>query len=126
MLFPVFAVSFTFASVAPEDTRAADPVDTNTAFFEKRYKDWPGAMSRAQWGTPRPALRTQILTAAGLDPLPQKRSVPRAEIFGRKAYNGFTVEKVLIETAPNYWLGANLYRPSTPGRHPAILSPHGH
>ena len=120
------AISLTVAAVAPEDTRGAEPVDTNTTFFEKRYKDWPGATSRAQWEVRRQALRTQILTAAGLDPLPAKRAIPRAEIFGRKAYNGFTVEKVLIETAPNYWLGANLYRPITPGRLPAILSPHGH
>ena len=101
------------------DERLGAPVGTNTPFFEKQYSGWPGTMSLQQWESRRHSLKKQILTAAGLDPLPARRSKPRAEIFGRKAYNGFTLEKVLIETAPNYWLGANLYRPLTPGRHPA-------
>ena len=125
-LFPLFALSFTFGAVPPKDERAAEPVDTNTSFFEKRFLEWPGTISRQQWEARRISLQKQILTAAGLEPLPAKRATPRAEIFAKKSYNGFTLEKVLIETAPNYWLGANLYRPLTPGRHPAILSPHGH
>jgi hypothetical protein len=126
MLYPLFAISFTLAAVAPTDERIGEIVDTNTPFFDKRYAGWPGAISRQQWESRRQSLQKQILTAAGLNPLPKKRTRPRSEIFGRKTYNGFSLEKVLIETAPNYWLGANLYRPLTPGRHPAIVSPHGH
>jgi len=84
-------------------------------------------MTKVQWEQRRMALRRQILTAAGLEPLAERRTKPRAEIFGKKAYNGFTVEKVLIETAPNYWLGASLFRPvAGGGKRPAIVSPHGH
>ena len=126
VFFPLFGICLTFAAVAPKDNRAVDHVDTNTPFFERHYSGWPGGISLGQWEIRRKELQKQILTAAGLDPLPVKRAAPRAEIFGKTAHNGFTVEKVLIETAPNYWLGANLYRPLTPGRHPAILSPHGH
>lgn len=126
MHFPLFLLSFAFAAVPPTDQRAAETVDTSTPFFEKHYSTWPGPITRQRWEARRLALRTQILTAAGLHPLPAKRTKPRAQIFGKKVYDGFSVEKVLIETSPNYWLGANLYRPLTTGRHPAILSPHGH
>jgi hypothetical protein len=124
--FPLFALGFPLGALPPADSRGAEPVDTNTHFFEKRYAGWPGAITAEQWNSRRDHLRKQILTAAGLYPLASRRRVPRAEIFGRKTYDGFSVEKVLIETAPNYWLGANLFRPLTPGRHPAVLSPHGH
>ncbi len=118
-----------YAAVPERDSRAGDPVDTNTPFFEARYPDWPGAMTLQQWEARRLLLRRQILVSAGLYPLPAQRVAPRAEVFGRQDHDGYSVEKVLIETAPNYWLGANLYRPakaSASGRHPAILSPHGH
>lgn len=125
--FPLFVLSYAFAAVAPTDERSKEIVDTNTPYFEKRYSGWPGTVTRQAWEQRRAVLRNQILTAAGLAPLPARRAKPRAEIFGRIAYDGFTVEKVLIETAPNYWLGANLFRPAVPGpRRPAIVSPHGH
>ena len=34
---------------------------------------------------------------------------------------------MLLETLPGVYLGGNLYRPkNSPGKHPAVLSPHGH
>ncbi|HEU0119682.1 MAG TPA: hypothetical protein VFQ91_04095 [Bryobacteraceae bacterium] len=127
LLFPLFALSLLLGAVPPKDGRVGEPAETATAFFEGRFAGWPGELSKAQWEQRRKFLRSQILTAAGIDTL-TTRPIPRAEIFGRKDYAGFTVEKVLIETAPNYWLGANLFRPSTPpkGKLPAIVSPHGH
>lgn len=126
VFFPLFALGFLSGAVPPADQRATNPVDTNTHFFEERYATWPNGVTLAEWKDRREALRKQILTAAGLYPLPAKRTNPHSEIFGRKSYPGFTLEKVLIETSPGYWLGGNLWRPLTPGRHPAILSPHGH
>ncbi|MBI2688142.1 MAG: hypothetical protein HYX27_17705 [Acidobacteria bacterium] len=126
-LFPLLALGILTGAVVPKDQRANDPVDTNTAYFETRFVGWPGSLTKAQWEARKTALRKQILTAAGLDPLPSRRAKPRAEVFGKKTYDGFTVEKVLIETSPNYWLGGNLFRPTAPGgKRPAIVSPHGH
>jgi dienelactone hydrolase len=48
------------------------------------------------------------------------------QVFGRIEREGYTVEKVLLETLPGYYLGGNLYRPRTAGKHPGIVSPHGH
>ncbi len=77
------------------------------------------------WKARREALRRQILAAAGLWPAPPKH--PLTVLFaGRVERDGYTVEKVAIETLPGFWVGGNLYRPKEPGRHPAILHPHGH
>ncbi len=51
------------------------------------------------------------------------------QIFGRVANRDCTIEKVLIETLPGFYLAGNLYRPlqpAPPGGYPAIISPHGH
>lgn len=86
---------------------------------------WKGYKSLAEWETRAAHLRKQILSSAGLLPLPEKRPmVP--QIFGRINRGDYTIEKVLLETWPGYFLGGNLYRPSKAGRYPAIASPHGH
>ena len=51
------------------------------------------------------------------------------QIFGRIENKTYSIEKVLLETLPGYYLGGNLYRPLKPapaGGFPAIVSPHGH
>ena len=54
-----------------------------------------------------------------------RRSDP--QVFGRLEREGYTVEKVLLETLPGFYLGGNLYRPrGTAARHPGVLKAHGH
>ena len=86
----------------------------------------PVYATRAEWETHAEHLRKQILSAAGLLPLPER--VPlNPQITGRIEQNGYSVEKVLLQTLPGFYLGGNLYRPvGKPGRHPGIASPHGH
>ena len=49
------------------------------------------------------------------------------QIFGRLDRDGYSIEKVYLETLPGYYLGGNLYRPrGRSGKLPAIASPHGH
>ena len=127
VLFFFVVLGLSFGAVAPEDARLAEPVGTNTPFFEGRYAGWPGGIARGEWEKRKGELRRQILVAAGLEPLPVKRAAPRARYYGKQVFDGFTVEKVLIETSPGYWLGGNLFRPLTGGgKRPAIVSPHGH
>jgi dienelactone hydrolase len=48
-------------------------------------------------------------------------------IFGRIERDGYSVEKVLLQTLPGFYLGGNLYRPrGRSGRFPAVATPHGH
>ena len=46
----------------------------------------------------------------------------------KKTFDGYAVENVYFQTLPGYYLTGNLYTPTHPavGKHPAVLSPHGH
>lgn len=108
------------AQVPAQDRRNTYVPNTDTHFQMRPYK------TLAEWEARKQQLREQILSAAGLLPMPQ-RGPMRAEVFGRVEGQGHTVEKVLLETLPGFWLGGNLYRPTgKTGRLPAVLSPHGH
>jgi hypothetical protein len=80
----------------------------------------------AEWEARAAQLRKQILVSAGLFPMPERTPL-NAQIFGRIEHDGYSVEKVLLETRPGYFLGGNLYRPlGRSGKFPAVVSPHGH
>ena len=56
-----------------------------------------------------------------------ERNPLHAEIFGKIEEKDYTIEKVLIETLPGFYLGGNLYRPRNGSRkHPGLLTPQGH
>ncbi len=84
--------------------------------------------SREQWEKRAARLREQVLTSAGLWPMPERAPL-RAEIFDRLEGKGFTVEKVYFESYPGFFCTGNLYRPLGSGHQPpfpGILCPHGH
>lgn len=82
--------------------------------------------TRQQWEARKAVLRTQILNAAGLLPMPAKTPL-NPVVTGRIETAEYTIERVALETRPGYWLGGNLYRPKgQAGRHPAVIHPHGH
>jgi len=108
------------AEAAPADARNEEFRHTD---FE--YQQLIPAYDRAGWEARREELRDQILAAAGLLPEPVKFDL-RPEVFGRLDREGYSVEKVILETFPGFHLSGNLYRPSGDGPFPAVLSPHGH
>jgi len=82
--------------------------------------------TRAEWEARAAHLRRQILSAAGLLPLPERNPL-NARVFGRIDRESYSVEKVLLETQPGFYLGGNLYRPrGRSGKFPGVASPHGH
>jgi dienelactone hydrolase len=102
------------------DRRNTDIPNTDTRFVMPRYADLKS------WQARRESLRRQVAMASGLVPMREKTPL-NPVVTGRLERNGYTVEKVALETMPGYWLGGNLYRPrGIPGRHPVILHPHGH
>ncbi len=101
------------------DRRNTDTPNTDTKFVMPQYADL------ASWQARREVLRRQVAIASGLVPMREKTPL-NPIVAGRLERNGYTVEKVALETMPGYWLGGNLYRPRAQGRHPAILHPHGH
>jgi dienelactone hydrolase len=103
-----------------QDSRNTAVIDSDTHFAPPVFK------SRAEWETRAAQLRKQIQFAAGLLPMPEKHPL-NAQVFGRIERKGYSVEKVLLETMPGFYLAGNLYRPlGRTGPFPAIVSPHGH
>src|SRR6266568_1414486 len=47
-------------------------------------------------------------------------------VTGRLQSDTHTIEKVIFESLPGFYITGNLYRPNMPGRYPAILVPSGH
>jgi dienelactone hydrolase len=108
------------AQAPAQDARNTNVPNTDTHFIAPEYK------TLAEWEARRAKLRRQVLQAAGLLPMPEKTPL-NPMIFGRLQRGDYSIEKVLLETMPGYYLAGNLYRPlKREGKLPAIASPHGH
>src|SRR5690242_6235444 len=69
-------------------------------------------------------VRRKILDALG--GLPDYSGPLNARVTGRIEADGYVIEKVIYESLPGLYVTANLYRPSRPGRYPAVLLQAGH
>ena len=108
------------ASEPSEDARNTTIVTTNT------HLPLPAFSSLKAWEQRKEFLRNQILVATGMSPMPEKTPL-HAQVFGKFDGRDYTIEKVLLETLPGFYLGGNLYRPKDGrAKHPAVLNPHGH
>ncbi len=117
---PMLFAAALFAQVPAEDIRNTYTPNTDTKFTMPEYK------TLEQWEARKKELRLQILAAAGLLPMPERTPL-NPQIFGKIDRPDYTIEKVLLETMPGFYLGGNLYRPKGKGTGlPAIASPHGH
>ncbi len=67
-----------------------------------------------------------MLVSLGLWPTPTRTPLA-PKIYGKLERDGYTIEKVVLETLPGFTLSGNLYRPvGKTGRLPGLLCPHGH
>ncbi|MFN7937266.1 MAG: acetylxylan esterase [Bryobacteraceae bacterium] len=119
-LLLLFAAVSALAEVPSKDTRW-DPIEATRYSFPM-----PAARTKPEWEQRRAHLRKQVQAAAGLLPMPHRGAV-QATVFGKLERDGYTIEKVYLETLPGYYLGGNLYRPrGKQGKFPGVLTPHGH
>lgn len=58
--------------------------------------------------------------------LPDYRGPLNARVTGQLRNASYTMEKVIFESLPQYFVTANLYRPNQPGVYPAVLMSSGH
>jgi dienelactone hydrolase len=109
-----------WAAAPSTDIRNIELADYKTHFRVPEYK------SRQEWEEHKNHLRQQILSAAGLAPMPVKTPLhPR--VIRTFEYEDYSIQVVLIESFPGYYLGGNLYLPAVrKGQAPAVLIPHGH
>src|SRR5688572_19148937 len=108
--------------------RNAIPVQDarNTVLSSRTHYTMPVFATREAWEGRAAFLRKQILASAGLLPMREKRPL-NAQVFGKLERQGYSVEKVLLETLPGFYLGGNLYRPlGQQGPFPGVVAPHGH
>ncbi len=88
--------------------------------------DFQAPTKAAAWRDRAEHLRDQMRVTLGLWPMFPKTPL-RPRIYGRLQRDGYTIEKVVLETFPGFTLSGNLYRPSqATGRIPGVLCPHGH
>ncbi len=72
------------------------------------------------------SVREQLLVTLGLSPLPPKTPL-KPWVYGKLERDGYSIEKVVLETLPGFTLSGNLYRPrGKSGQFPIVLCPHGH
>jgi dienelactone hydrolase len=104
--------------------------------------------SKDEWLKRRESLRRQVLISAGMWPMPPKGDL-KPQVYGKEVRDGYTIEKVVLETFPGFYLSGNLFRPApwvpiqeepqdvkdrkaaweknrTAEKKPAVLCPHGH
>ena len=72
----------------------------------------------------RQFVRSKLMEIIG--GLPDYRGPLNARITGTLTNPDYTLEKVIFESLPHYYVTANLYRPNQPGRFPAVLMSAGH
>jgi hypothetical protein len=104
---------------SPQDSRLGPLKDLNG------YFPFTPPESREAWARRAEEVRMQMRVALGIWPEPTRTPL-NAVIHGRIEREDFTVEKVFFESMPGFFVTGTLYRPRTPGPHPAVLCPHGH
>jgi dienelactone hydrolase len=113
---------------APSDAKSPLPVDKRYAPLKdlNGYFPFTPSASKEAWEKRAEKLRRQLLVATGLWPMPTK-TPPEAVVHGKVVRDGYTVEKVYLQSYPGHFVTGSLYRPlGRSGRRPAVLSPHGH
>jgi dienelactone hydrolase len=108
-------------SIDPSPDRRRETIRTN-----REGADFQPPASAQAWRDRALHLREQMLVALGLWPMPPKTAL-NPVIRGKLEREGYTIEKVVLETLPGFTLSGNLYRPAkSVGSTPAVLCPHGH
>ena len=69
-------------------------------------------------------VRQRVLQLIG--DLPDYRGPLNATVTRTTKRDGFSIDHVLFESLPGYYVTGNLYRPEGPGPHPAVLMSMGH
>src|SRR5215204_1391286 len=87
--------------------------------------DPPRVTSLSVWNSRAAYLREHILASAGLLPMPRREPL-KPVVSGEIRRDDYIVSKVRFESAPDFFVTGNLYRPVGAGPFPAILSAHGH
>lgn len=102
------------------DERMSSVRDLNTKM------EPPSFGNLTDWEARRESLRQHILMCSGLAPMPERCPL-NARIFDKIEIDDISIEKVVFESYPGFYVTGNLYRPlSHSGFIPGVLNPDGH
>lgn len=136
LLVTLASTSFLAAQEPPKDRRLGrptdyhgqyDPHDPNPKQIPRTFT-WTPPKTKEEWLERREKLRTQMLVANGLWPMPEKTPL-KAVIHGKIERDGYTVEKVFFASYPGHYVTGNLYKPAQlakGAKAPGVLFAHGH
>ncbi|MDR1023619.1 MAG: acetylxylan esterase [Prevotellaceae bacterium] len=80
----------------------------------------------ASWKARRDSLRTCMVEALGLSPMPKSPGTPPI-LTKQRRYDGYTVENFALEVLRGVYVCGSIYRPLKPkGLLPVVLNPNGH
>jgi dienelactone hydrolase len=125
----ILSATAALAAVPPALPTDKQPDDVRLGNLRTTESDFPmqPVADIRDWTSRREEIRTRVLVAAGLHPLPV-RSPLNAILHGKVERDDYTVERVIFESFAGHFVTGSLYRPKTPAkdRHAAVLSPYGH
>lgn len=104
----------------PDDVRLKELTNLND------YFPFVPPKSAEVWKVEREKYLRQVMVANGLWPMPEKTAL-NAVVHGKVERDDYTVERVYFESFPGHYVTGSLYKPKNlKGKHPVVLSPHGH
>ncbi len=82
---------------------------------------------KASWEERAKKIKEHLIKGMNLDKMPKIKGNFNPIIKNTRKMDGYIVENIAIESFPGFYITGNLYRPTNEsGKHPAILSAHGH
>src|SRR4249920_3424429 len=92
--------------------------------LDQRERALAGIRTTTDADRRKAAVRAKLLELLG--GIPTYTGPLNARVTGRIPTERYTIEKVIFESLPGFYVTGNLYRPNAPGRYPGILVPSGH
>lgn len=93
----------------------------------KEYLDYLTGLynDSLSWAKRKSELKSCIIKAVGLDPMP-KKVMSKPIVSNKRIYKNYTVENVALEILPGVYTTGTVYKPIKQKKCPVIINPNGH
>ncbi len=120
----LLAVSSLSAQTVPQDPVLSWMNTIAQQELQQRAEAIGEIHTRAEAEQRKQLMRTKLLDDLG--GLPDYNGPLNPKVTGEIRTDSYTIEKVMYESLPGFYVTANVYRPNRPGRYPAVLLQSGH
>src|SRR5436853_2174073 len=124
----IFAIFLALSSLSAKETQQ-DPVlscmnEIAQQELQQRAETIREIHTVAQAEHRKQVVHTRLLDILG--GLPDYKGPLNSRVIGQLRNDSYTIEKLIYQSLPGFYVTANLYRPNRPGRYPAVLLQAGH